>query len=649
MCGIAGIVQFDQAPVEPSWLQQACAALRHRGPDECGIWIGPDKATPVGLAATRLAVLDPSPAGHQPMSRQNGRFQLVYNGEIYNYKSLRGELADSGEVFATDTDTEVLLAACSRWGTDALCKLNGMWALAFYDRQAREGFLARDPFGIKPLFYCLDERRLAFASEIGPLTKLGGFTESLDSDALAEHLVFGFISGEKSIYQSVRRLEPGHFLRFAASGAAKPVRYYAPPVQAKNQPASNTVNYEERGERLRRLLTEAVVSQRVADVPLGAFLSGGLDSSIVVAHLSEAIGRPIQTFSVGYERHSNYDETSYARLAAARFGTEHHEMVLSERDVLEAIPNVLDHLREPVGDSSIIPTALLSQFTRQHVTVALSGDAGDELFGGYWRYLAHGSLESYRRIPVWLRRGVLEPLAAASSAAKGWVMADRVRQFRKFLRVETGTEVRGAWSNGNVLARHLAWSRILSPEAASVLLSNGWAQRCEEAALNRAVSLNVGLDAADPLNGVLAFDLLHQLPADMLQKVDLASMMHSLEVRVPFLDPAVVAFTLSLPSRFKIEGGLRKRILVDAYRGYVPDEILDRPKKGFEVPIGEFLRGPLRPMFHDVVTRDAVDSFGLLSYDGVETIYADHLARRNDHADVLFALLSLCGWHRRLA
>lgn len=634
MCGIAGIVGFAATPVDASALRRACAAQRHRGPDHAGIWIdGPVQAS-VGLAATRLAVQDPSAAGHQPFHHASGRYHLVFNGELYNFRELRRELTDSGERFLTDGDTEVVLAACIRWGPDAFSHFNGMWALAFYDSETREGFLSRDRFGVKPLLYAHTDRALTFASELQALTILGEFDRDINSDALLQLVQFGYIAHPDTIYAGARRLAPGHFLRFDARTAHAPTRYFDPLADLNGEAC---VDYTEACGRVRRTLADAVVARRVSDVPIGTFLSGGLDSSIVTYHLAAAMGRPVDTFAVGYADQRTYNEAPFARLVAHRLGTEHHELILTQRDVLEAIPQILDHLGEPVGDSSIIPTALVSQFARRAVTVALSGDGGDEIFGGYWRYLGHESLGAYRRIPAVLRRGLVEPTLRRLAASKSSTAGNRIRQLRKLLRAE----------DDDSMARHVAWSRILAPEAEDIFPDRRSAAHCANRVEQAMRVMTAGLSEADGLNRILAGDLQYSLPADMLHKVDLASMMHSLEVRVPFLDPRVVRLGLSLPGCFKIDRGMRKRILIDAYRGRLPDEVLDRPKQGFEVPIGELLRGPLRELFRATVSRDVIESFGLLSYPGVERIYEEHLARRGEHADVLFALLSLCWWRRK--
>ena len=635
MCGICGVASFRGEPVSAEALTRGCDALRHRGPDHTGVWIEPT-AGAVGLAATRLAILDPTPAGNQPMHDDSGRYHLVHNGEVYNFREIRRELMAAGAVFRTDSDTEVILTACARWGVEALNRFNGMWALCFYDSRELVGFLSRDRFGIKPVIYSVGSDRLTFASELRALGRLGRFDRGLNEHAVRHHLQFGYIAHPATIYRGARRLAPGHFLRFTDKGASQPVAYYDPLARG---PTSDDGENRDVREKLVRRISEAVTMRRVSDVPIGAFLSGGLDSAIVTYHLSAASPGPIKTFCVGYEGQKAFDERRYARAAAEHFGTDHHEVLVSEREALEALPRILDHLGEPFGDSSILPTSLLSEFARRHVTVALSGDGGDELFGGYWRYLGHGSLSAYGRIPRLVRKSFVEPAISVLSASKAGVVANRVRQFRKLLRAD----------GGDALARHVAWSRILAPEAESIFKDPSWTGALDADIVESARRLSQALPDDDPLNRVLAFDLQYQLPADMLHKVDMAGMMHSLEVRVPLLDFHVVELALSLPSHWKVDRGLRKRILVDAYRGRIPDQVLDRPKHGFEVPIGEFFRGPLRPMFDDIVTRAAVESFGTLSYDGVQRVFADHLAWRADHADLLWALLSLCWWRGRIA
>ncbi len=613
--------------------------LRHRGPDHCGHWKFQSDRVHAVLGATRLAVIDPRAFANQPFHHA-GRYTIVYNGELYNYRELRAQLISLGDSFLTESDMEVALVACARWGVEALPRLDGMFAFAFFDSVAQTGFLARDPIGIKPLMYAVAGGELSFASEIKALTRLGSWRKEIDAGSVVQHLSFGYIADPATMYRAAWRLPPAHYLAFGPSGISEPRRYTQEPAPIHVRPFTvkphgPDENYDAARTTVRRLIGNAVARQRVSDVPIGSFLSGGLDSSIVVSHLAEVTPHPVHTFCVGYEDSHSYDEREYARLVANRFGTRHEEIVLSERKVLDAIPQVLDHMGEPVGDSSIVPTSLVSWAARQFVTVALSGDGGDELFGGYWRYLAHQVLETYLRIPGFLRSGAIEPLLSMIAISRSSAIGNRARQFRKLLQT-AGTDA---------LERHVAWSRILSDAVVGLFIDAATVNKCVHSMVERA--RHMAGNTPDPLNAVLRFDLQNQLPADMLHKVDLAGMMHSLEVRVPMLDHAVVEAVLPMPSIFKIHKGLRKRILVDAYRGYLPDEILDRPKQGFEVPMGELLRGPLRGLFLDTVRRDTVESFGLLSYPAVEEIYRAHCDRGADHADLLWALLSLCWWQNR--
>lgn len=630
MCGIAGMIDFHGRPIDSALLEQTCAALGHRGPDDRGTWIHQSPGFTVGLAHTRLAVIDPAPEGHQPMLDPSGRWAIVYNGELYNYQALRSELSGP---FRTESDTEVVLQSCREWGPEALRRFDAMWALAVVDVQERRGYLSRDPFGIKPLYYAVHDGRLIFASEMATLRRVPGLPLEIDRQALALYLHLGFIPHPYTIYRTIRKLPPGHLLEFEARGPLEPRRYHRLAVPQEPVP-----DYTAACRELRGRIESAVVAQRIADVPLGAFLSGGLDSSIVVACLARAGGERVKTFSIGYAEHAGYDETSYARLAAEHFHTEHHAFRLSFGDVLAGIEPLLNHLGEPFADSSLLPTALVSAHTRRHVTVALSGDGGDEVFGGYWRYLGHHYLERYRKIPALLRKGLIEPLLKAAPSAKSTRALNRVRQAQKLLR----GDVPGA------LDRHLAWARYVEPGLAASLLgiqtAHDAAQRMRSLYAGAAADL-AGRDPCEPLEEILLADLAVGLPADMLYKVDTASMFHSLEVRVPLLSKEVVDFAAGLPVEYRIAGGQGKRILRDAFRGIIPDAILNRPKMGFEVPIGEFLRNELRDLFHDVVTARTLGDLGL-EVPAAQQAYQDHAARRADHADLLWALLVLCWWCR---
>lgn len=641
MCGIAGVIDLAGRPVGADALLVAQQALLHRGPDDRGIRQCHEGDFFAGLVHTRLAVLDLSPAGHQPFADATGRYHITYNGEVYNFAALRRELAGRCD-FRTQCDTEVLLAMLIEEGVRGLARLNGMWAFAFVDTATRTGFLARDRFGKKPLYYAAlpgaggPSARLVFASEMRallPLLRASDARLEVDREALRLYLALGFIPHPLTIFRGVHKLPPGHVLEFDAAAVHAPRRYYR--IPAAQAPAPD---YPEAQAELRRRIAAAVNARRIADVPLGAFLSGGLDSAVVVAELAAAAGA-VRTFSIGYSDQAAYDETRYARLVADRFGTEHHEFRLTFGDVLDAIPTLLDHLAEPFADSSLIPTSLVSRATRRHVTVALSGDGGDELFGGYWRYRGHHYLSRYRRLPRPLRRWLIEPLLSAAPSAKSSRLLNRVRQARKLLRADAA----------DPFERHAAWSCLAEPDVLSDLIPDADAEDLAGRLRRSRQDIAPGQSAADELTPLLLADLAFSLPADMLSKVDTASMLHALEVRVPFLDPDVVEFVAGLPITYKCEPARpdgQKRILRDAYRDRLPAEILTRPKMGFEVPVGEFLRRELRDMYRDIVRADTLRGLGI-DPATAERLWEEHAARRHERADILYALLVLCWWRRR--
>ncbi|HOW69245.1 MAG TPA: asparagine synthase (glutamine-hydrolyzing) [Phycisphaerae bacterium] len=630
MCGIAGIIDFRGRAVDRQVLDHMETALSHRGPDDHGQWIHESPGFSVGLAHTRLAVIDPTPEGHQPMVSPDGRWAICYNGELYNFRELREQLSG---LFHTTCDTEVALRACITWGPDALQRFDAMWAMAVVDVGERRGHLSRDPFGIKPLYYTVHDGQLVFASELRALRCHPGLPGEVDQDALIEYFNLGFVPHPRTLYRGICRLPPGHRLSFTATGVGEPERFYALPI-----PPKRPLPYSEACERIRVTIENAVDQQCVSDVPLGAFLSGGLDSAVVVAAMTRVGHRPVRTFSIGYPDHPRYDETEHARLVAAHFGAEHHEFPVTFGDVLAAVEPMLDHLGEPFADSSLLPTSLVSRYAREHVTVALSGDGGDELFGGYWRYLGHHYLERYRRWPSLVRKGFVEPLLRLAPSARTTRRLDRLRQVRKLLRGD----------REDPMARHIAWARFTTDGLAVKLFGRDRARagfdglvkryREEAAALRPEPPLPPGLEE------ILLADLAVGLPGDMLHKVDTASMFHSLEVRVPLLAADVVQYATSLPVEYRIRGTTTKQILRDAFKDLLPASVLVRRKMGFEVPVGEFLRDELRTLYQDTVTPAALGRYGLDAPTAAR-LYEDHASRRADHTELLWALLVLC-WRR---
>ncbi|HSW45322.1 MAG TPA: asparagine synthase (glutamine-hydrolyzing) [Phycisphaerae bacterium] len=632
MCGIAGIIDFRGRPIDRDTLQRMQAALAHRGPDDAGIWTHETSGFSVGLVHTRLAVLDPTPHGHQPMVDGQGRCAIAYNGELYNFREISARLQTPQR---TDCDTETVLHACLERGPDALAGFDGMWALAFVDTDRQHGHLSRDPIGIKPLHYSCHDQRLIFASEMRAMRCVKELPTEIDDEALRLYLLLGFIPHPWTICRSIRKLPPGHRLDFDANGPREPERFFR-----LASPPGQPLPYEEARRQVRSTIDRAVVRQRIADVPLGAFLSGGMDSAVVVSALARA-GGTVKTFSIGYADHPRYDETRYARIVADRFRTEHQAFKLTFADVLAAVEPMLNHLGEPFADSSLLPTAVVSRHTRGHVTVALSGDGGDELFGGYWRYLGHHYLNCYHRLPAVIRRGLIEPLLSLVPSARTTPLLDRFRRMRKLLRGD----------RADPLDRHLAWARTMDEAWAARLLGRPQADATttliEDLYSRVPGNWREEHRPSDALDRILLADLALSLPADMLHKVDLAGMAFALEVRVPLLSADVVNLVTSLPTEYKISGTTTKRILRDAFRDVLPKPILSRRKMGFEVPVGEFLRRELRPMFLDTVTPDALSDLGLDPAAATD-LYDRHVRRHGEHTELLWALLILCWWKRSI-
>jgi asparagine synthase (glutamine-hydrolysing) len=632
MCGIAGIIDFDGRPIDQTVLHRLCDQLGHRGPDDRDTFHTHRGGLSVGLAHTRLAVIDPNPRARQPMLDDGQRWAIVYNGEIYNYREINREL-DAG--LRTDCDTETALLACRRWQVEALDRLDGMWAMAVLDLERGRGFLARDPFGIKPLYYTVQGSRLVFASEMRALRCVPDLCWELDREAMAIYLNLGWIPHPQTIYRRIHKLAPGHFLSFDSGGIQPPHRFYRMP-----EPDFAPVSYEEARSQVRQRVEQAVDRQRIADVPLGTFLSGGLDSSIVTACLARSDPRgAIKSFSIGYPEHARYDESSFAREAASYLGTEHHAFSIGFDDVLAAVGPILDHLGEPFADSSLLPTSIVSRMTRGEVTVALSGDGGDELFGGYWRYMGHHYLGHYRLLPKWVRRRLIAPLLERCPEGRSYRWMDRVRQLKKLARGDVG----------DALDTHLAWARMLDDRGTTRLMSDH-----PTGPISDPLRARYGAGAADwfkaykPARGleeILLADLAIGLPCDMLHKVDLAAMACGLEVRVPLLDRQLVEYVSGLPIEYRISGASGKHILRDAFSDLLPRSVIHRPKMGFEVPIGEFLRNELQPVFRDTVNRSSMSDLGL-DHSVVERLYDEHFARRRDHADLLWSLFVLGWWHR---
>jgi asparagine synthase (glutamine-hydrolysing) len=572
------------------------------------------------LGMRRLSIIDLA-GGRQPIRNEDGTVRVVFNGEIYNYRELRAELVACGHTFYTDTDTETIVHAYEQWGEDAFSHLRGMFAIALWDRRNRTLLLARDRVGIKPLHYTEHHGGLAFGSEIKSLLASGRHERSLSPAALDHYLSFLYTPADATIFRGIRKLPPGHLLRWE-DGHLSVRRYWQLPAEE-----SFAGSIEEATEQLTAVLADAVKSHLVSDVPIGALLSGGVDSSLVVGLMARASSQPIKTFSIGFDDPA-FDELDAARHVAQLFATDHHEFVVRP-DALSVIDSLVEHFDEPFGDSSAIPTWYVSQMARRHVTVVLSGDGGDELFGGYDRYLPHPRVASFDSLLGGLGR---------RAAAAAWPIMPHGLIGKNFLR-HVAQGPRG---------RYLDSIRFFQPDEMGALLSAELGTAIAGDRPSRLPADRFEQFASLPWpSQMMRFDLDTYLPEDILTKVDRMSMAHSIESRVPLLDHEVVTFAASLPAHLKIHDAQRKRVLKQAAASVLPPEVLGRRKQGFGVPVGAWFRGPLKAVVADTLQSPRARQRGYFKPRFVDRVVAEHLSGRRDHTSRLWQLLMFELWHRR--
>jgi asparagine synthase (glutamine-hydrolysing) len=631
MCGIAGYIR-SSGLLAPEVLAQMLVGVRHRGPDGERTWTRP--ADGLALAHSRLRVLDLTEAADQPMHSTDRTTTLIYNGEIYNFRELREALRAEGAAFQSTGDTEVLLELCRRRpDLSFLPRLSGMFAFALWHAPTKTLSLARDRTGVKPLLYAELPDGLAFASEMAAIRPAVP-DASIDARAVVELLTLGFIAAPRTIFHQVHKLRPGHLLRFR-HGRIEIRKWSTEP------PATSCMtNCTEACDRLRGAFADAVAKRLVADVPVGVFLSGGIDSAITTAVAARQAAGRVKTFSVTFPGHPYYDESAYSRAVAEMHGTDHTALPLSLDDIRNVIPEVQAHLGEPFADSSALPTFLLSKLTRRHVTVALSGDGADELFAGYNRYAAATLFERMgwlARTPFYRPlRGLIERLPAKRETRLGAVASQMKRAIRS---MDPRPPHRFAnWmrtSDDRTLARLLHDPRRCPPFVEDIVQLL-WDHR--------------GEPRDDPdLNHHLRTEWRLSLPDDMLTKVDLMSMAHGLEVRSPFLDNEVVDLVFPLPWEWKLRRWKKKHLLIEAFKDDLPPILHSRPKKGFEVPVGPWLRGPLNAYARDLIAADRCFFGTLLSREGATDTLDDHTAGRADHNFCLWALVSLLAWQQQHA
>ena len=643
MCGITGVWdrRGRRSPEELAATATLMAnAIAYRGPDGCAAWT--DREPGLALGHRRLAIIDLSPAGAQPMVSSSGRFVISYNGEVYNADELRRELAASGLNFRGHSDTEVILEAAAAWGVEAAVpRLIGMFAMALWDRSERTLYLVRDRLGIKPLYWAEFDGCFIFGSELKALRAEDSWSANLDLASLASYMRFGYVPTPRTIYTGVHKLEPGTILKLCHGQRPNFVCYWSlEEIARQGQAARFSGTEEEATEALDELLRDAVKRRMIADVPLGAFLSGGIDSSTVVAMMQTQSPRPVRTFSIGF-RETGYNEGEYAAAVAKHLGTDHTELYASPDHALDVIPGLADMYDEPFADSSQIPTYLVSKLTRQHVTVALSGDGGDELFAGYTRYFRPAGLwHAIDAAPQPLRSiaacGLRALSPAAWTALGGLIPRDhRPEQFGD--KMHKLANVLGGEPEASAFYRQVV-SLWVDPQS---VLTRGEEVRgpLEDPKVRDIIP--------DFVERMQYLDSLTYLPDDILTKVDRASMAVSLEARVPLLDHRVVAFSWSLPPSMKAGNGSGKRLLRRVLNRYVPQQLIDRPKKGFTMPIRDWLRNELRDWAENLLSERRLSAEGIFNTEIISRRWREHIARTHDWHSPLWAVLMFQAWKER--
>lgn len=614
MCGIAG---FEGVGTEKS-LRGMVQAIKHRGPDHEGILL----RGRLGFAHARLSILDLSPEAHQPMMLPDESVAIVFNGEIYNYSGLRAELEKRGCVFRTSSDTEVILHLYAQDGDSCFEKLIGMFAIALYDFKAQKLLLVRDRMGEKPLYWSYANGTIVFASEIKALFASGLIRKELDMHALDTYLQFDYVPTPYSIIRGIHKLEPATVLTYKGGTITKK-QFWHPPCAIEH------MSEEDALLRLEEGMKDTLRRELVADVPVGVFLSGGIDSSAIAYFARSQSNRPIETFSIAFEDNS-FDESSHARIVAGHLGTVHHEQTVTSRDALAIVPHLADILDEPLADASIIPTLLLSKFAREHVTVALGGDGGDELFAGYPTFQADKLFDLYRRFPAGARHALSKVADMLPVSHGNFALSYNLR---KFVSSESPDSVR----------RHMEWLGTFNDTARRALSVNSMGNDTFAEAQSHAAEY----EPNDVGNRILWMYARTYLMDQVLVKVDRASMQYALEVRAPFLDHTIVDFVFALPYSLKYRKGTSKYLLKKLMKGKLPPSIVNRKKKGFGVPMAKWLMGPLKPLCTDLLSADRIKKQGLFDHGYISHLIDDHMQGVRDNRKELWNLMVFQLWFDR--
>jgi asparagine synthase (glutamine-hydrolysing) len=644
MCGIAGFWKIKEINKEflTDTVTKMSEALNYRGPDDSGIYV--DDKNGIALGHRRLSILDLSPKGHQPMESFSGRYVIVYNGEVYNFLELKTELGNnSGVKFKSDSDTEVILAGMEVWGIEnTIKKMNGMFAFALWDKKEKKLCIARDRAGIKPVYFGVQNDILFFASELKALRVNDFFKKEIDADALASFFRFNYIPAPYSIYKNIKKLKPAHYAVIDSSLNVNIHCYWdIKKITEEGAIYDYKLSEKEAISDLETLLLDSVKKMMVADVPLGAFLSGGIDSTTVTALMQKQSSVPVKTFTIGFDD-NDYNEAKYAKDIANYLGTEHMELYVTPKEAQNVIPKLPDIYDEPFSDSSQIPTFLVSQLTKKYVTVSLSGDGGDELFGGYTRYFMANNIRKRISVLPHFSRIMLAKIITLLSPEAWNIFLKKIEHIfpAKYRQTLYGDKL---YKLANIL------NSKNPDEIYKGLVSHFNAQ--ENLVLGSKEPLTVlddkSVEFVDFNDRMMFYDLITYLPDDILTKVDRASMSVSLEARVPLLDHRVVEFSKTIPLSFKIRDGKGKWILRQVLNNYVPKKMLDRPKMGFGIPIGDWLRGPLKDWADDLLNENKIKNDGLLNYKPIKELWSEHLNGKRNWQYHLWDVLMFQAWKER--
>ena len=645
MCGICGEIDFNKGvAAEP--IQRMCRLMAHRGPDDegilfvkgnqyfemkdCSTFLPEEKGFEVALGHRRLSIIDLSSAGHQPMCNEDGRVWIVFNGEIYNFQEIREILVKKGHYFKSRSDTEVILHAYEEWGVECLNQFRGMFAFAIWDSNLQRLFIARDRLGKKPLVYFHHNGHFAFASELKALLQLPNIERKVSDIAIHHYLTYQYIPSPDTIFEGIKKLPPAHYLLYDRKGDLKIERYWKLNFNSSHYASTDP---QELSERLRKGLEESVKLRLISDVPLGAFLSGGVDSSLIVGIMAKLSGSPVKTFSIGFEE-KEFDELPYARLVSERFGTEHHEFIVKP-DAIEILPKLVWHYNEPFADSSAIPTYYVANMTKDFVKVVLTGDAGDENFAGYPRYLRSRWVASFKKVPEKLRKDLLPNLIRAFSVLH-WRerTLNRLADFVERL-------------SSNEPENYLELIKYFNSKEKEDIYAEEFSKKLKPIdSVDYLISKYQEVETDDLIDKLLYVDINSYLPEDLLVKVDIATMANSLEARVPFLDHKFMELAAGIPSQLKLRGRESKFILKKAFEDLLPDPILKRRKMGFGVPLSRWFRKELREYTREMLLDAKTLNRGYFRREGVERLLNEHIELRYDHSTRIWALLVLEMWFR---